>query len=343
MTELPLISVIVPCRDEEPFLAACIESLLDGHYPASRLEIIIVDGRSRDRTKQIAERFAVTNPRVCVLDNPSGDIPAGMNIGLRAATGDFIAKSDAHAEYPRDYFPEAVRLLTQTNADAVGGVLVTKPKEDTAVGRAIALVLSHPLGSGDSHFRIGVSEPRWVDTVVFPVYRRSVFDRVGGYNEALIRSSDIDLHGRIRAAGGKLLISPTLSAVYYSRAQLGDFFQRNLLDGFWALYPIAAGGQGIRLRHTIPAFCVFAGLAGVVAATASSPAMWAMTGVGFLYVALITGASLATIPTAGASTSARMPAAFIVRHVGYGVGSVWGLLRALVERTRPHRSAGQTA
>lgn len=330
MTPLPFLSVIIPCREEARFIGACLESLLAGEYPSDRLEILVVDGASRDRTRDIAESFVTRHARLRVLQNPSGEIPAAMNIGLATARGEIVSKVDAHAVYPPNYLMESVRLIQEHGADAVGGVIVTEPRDNTLAGKAIARVLSHPVGSGNSHFRVGVTEPRWVDTIAFPTYRRTVFDRIGGYNESLVRSSDIDLHGRLRAAGGRILLSPTLSATYYSRGRLGDFFMRNLTDGFWALYPLAFGGCGIRVRHATPAALLASVLAVAALGIAWKPAWWVLAMCAALYFAAIVVATVGDAHRVGAAVASRMPAAFVVRHSAYAFGSLWGLLRALV-------------
>jgi len=329
-SELPFVSAVIPCRDEEKFLGACLESLIHNDYPRNRLEILVVDGASADATQDVARRFAERYPWVRLLDNPRGIIPAGMNVGIRAARGDVIMKIDAHSVYPSDYISRCVRFQSEYNADNVGGVVAAVPSVDTAVARAIALALSHPFGSGNSRFRIGASRPCWADTVAFGCYKREVFERIGMYDERLVRSSDMDLNTRLRRAGGRILLVPDIVIQYFPRAGLGDFFKRNVLDGFWALYPLRFGGQVARMRHVVPLMCLlaFGGLA--AASWFSRAAGLSLATLVFAYAAMNIGFSLRTARKEGRRrVAAVLPLVFALRHLGYAVGSLWGWVRAL--------------
>jgi glycosyltransferase involved in cell wall biosynthesis len=163
----PRVSVVLPCRNEAAYLGPCLDSILESRYPAGRLEILVVDGASDDGTREIAREYAERHPGVRVLDNPARIVPAALNIGIRAATGEVIARMDAHAVYPRDYLPRLVEALLESGADNVGGVLVTLPADQTPGARANAVALAHPLGVGNSYFRVGTAARRWVDTVPY--------------------------------------------------------------------------------------------------------------------------------------------------------------------------------
>jgi lipopolysaccharide/colanic/teichoic acid biosynthesis glycosyltransferase/glycosyltransferase involved in cell wall biosynthesis len=325
------VTLVVPCRNEEAFMDACLQSLLENDYPRDRREILVVDGDSSDGTRAIAERFAMHDPTIRVIANPRGIIPAAMNIGIAEARGEAILKIDAHSTYAPNYVSRCVALLAESGADNTGGVLVTRPRNESAVATAIALALAHPFGSGNSGFRIGASEPREADTVAFGCYRKDVFDRIGGYNERLVRSSDMDLNTRLRRAGGRIVLDPAISANYYPVARLDAFAQRNLLDGYWATYPLRFGSTFIRWRHAAPLICLMFALL-VLALAAASPRL----GVALL---LVCAASyVVTVAWVSLSISRRerrralfppLVAVFSLRHSLYAVGSVWGFIRAL--------------
>ena len=328
---LPFVSVVIPCRNEAKYIRLCLDSILANEYPKDRLEVLVVDGVSEDGTRAIVQDYAQRQPVIRLLDNPRKKIPSAMNIGIKQARGEIVMKVDAHSVYAADYVSKSVRYLREYNTDSVGGILVTKASGDTPVAKAIALALAHPFGSGNSHFRVGSREPRWADTAAFGCYRREVFTRVGFYNEDLVRSSDMDLNTRFREAGGKILLVPDIVAYYYPSAGLKDFLVCNIMDGFWALYPLRFGGRGIRLRHVVPLACGLIFLVGMVAA-AINPICWWVEG------ALIGAYGAASVVVSARVASRErqlrvlgfLPVVFAVRHVAYAIGSLWGSLRVVL-------------
>ena len=201
MTPIPEVSVIVPCRNEVKYIAACLDSVLANDYPKERLEVLVVDGMSEDGTRAVVERYARTCPFIRLVDNPRRVTPAALNLGIASARGSAIMIMGAHAAYPSGYISELVTWLRHSGADAVGGRCVTRPGRESVTGRAIAAAVSHPFGIGNSHFRTGAAEPRWVDTVPFGCYRRDVFERVGVFDEELVRNQDDEFNHRILRQG----------------------------------------------------------------------------------------------------------------------------------------------
>lgn len=177
-----MISVICPIYNEEKYINRCIESILGQDYPKEDMEVLLVDGMSSDRTREIVKSYCGEYKFICFLDNPHKTVPYAMNIGIKAAKGDIIIRLDAHAIYPKNYFSELVRYLKELNADNVGAVCRTLPAKNTPKCKAIAAVLSSSFGMGNSYFRIGAKRIMKVDTVPFGCYRKNVFDCVGGYN-----------------------------------------------------------------------------------------------------------------------------------------------------------------
>jgi len=206
------VTVIVPCRNERRYIAACLDSILATAYPADRLEVLVVDGASDDGTRDAVRAYAAREPRVRLLDNPRRSAPAALNLGIRAARGEIIARMDAHVVYPPHYLPVLVEALLETGADNVGCPIVTLPADESATARAIACALSHPFGVGNSRFRIGSAVRREVDTVPFGCFRRDVFDRVGLFDEELIRNQDDEFNFRLIRSGGRVLLVPDVAA-----------------------------------------------------------------------------------------------------------------------------------
>ena len=313
-----IVTAIIPCRNEEKLIAKCLLSIIENDYPKDELEILVVDGLSEDETKTIVERYEKKYPFIEYLKNEKKIIPAAMNIGIAKAKGDVIMKMDAHATYQKDYISQCVHYLTKYNADNVGGILITRPRENTSQAKAIALCLSHPFGAGSSPFRSASASkiPQEVDTVAFGCYRRNVFKRIGLYNENLIGSSDMDLNIRLKKAGGKILLAPEVIAYYYPESTFKKFFTHNIRDGIWALYPYKFTRGLLRPRHLVP-------LAFVLMVLFFPPLFFP-----YFFISFIASAHIA-LRERDARYIVMMPIAFFIRHFVYGIGSLWGLIKII--------------
>ena len=167
-------SVVVPIRNEEKYIATCLQSLLQQSLPCDSYEIIVVDGRSSDRSREIVERIQRDFPNVRCLDNPAAIAPVAMNIGIRDARGKVIIRADGHNFYPPTYIENCIKYLDQTGADNVGGPWLTVPADMTFGARLVAAILSNPFGVGGSRFRTSQSDG-FVETVPFGAFRRELF------------------------------------------------------------------------------------------------------------------------------------------------------------------------
>ena len=173
---LPLVSVIVPCRNEEKFIEKCFDSIVSQDYPNEKLEILIVDGMSEDKTREILKEYQKKYLFIKVLDNLEKIAPIALNIGIKIANGEIIIRMDSHATYDKKYISKCVKYLIENNADNVGGTMVTLPENNSLTARAIALALSHPFGVGNSHFRMATKKLKSVDTVFGGCYRNEIYD-----------------------------------------------------------------------------------------------------------------------------------------------------------------------
>jgi glycosyltransferase involved in cell wall biosynthesis len=323
----PFVSVVIPCRNEARFLPRCLDSILSGDYPADRMEVLAVDGSSSDATRECIRAYAQRDGRVRLVENPQATTPAALNRGIDAARGEVIARVDAHAAVAPDYFTRCVEHLSSSGADNVGGVMRTLPRDCGWFAGPIAAALSHPFGVGNSYFRIGSGEPRWVDTVFGGCWRRQVFERVGRFNPELLRSQDLEFSLRLRAAGGRTLLAPDVRSDYYARARLGSFWRHNFLNGEWAILPFVYSQViPVSLRHLIPLLFVLALGAGAALLPWSR---WPLAAVLVPYAAANLGASARVAVTRHrVGYLALMPAVFGALHLSYGLGSVSGLARA---------------
>lgn len=227
-----MLSVICPIYNEEKYIAQCIESLLLQDYPQNDLEILFVDGMSTDKTRGIIASYTKKYPFIKMLDNPKKIVPYAMNTGIKASKGEIIIRLDGHVEYPTNYFSALVKNLKELDADNVGALCETLPCGPSSKEQAIAEALSSSFGMGNSYFRIGCNEVRQVDTVPFGCFKREVFDKVGLYDNELIRNQDDELNGRIIKNGGKIYLIPSIVTKYYARDKISKvrkmFYQYGL-------------------------------------------------------------------------------------------------------------------
>ena len=181
------------------------------------------------------------------------------------ARGDVISRIDGHCEVSTDFIRQNVRLLDEhPEAWAVGGPMVHAGAG--LLGGAIAIAMSHPMGVGMANHRFAHFEG-YVDTVQFPAFRRSVFDRIEVFDVRLVRTEDDELNYRIVQAGGKLFVSPRVKYVYYVRDRIGRLFQQYFQYSFWRIPVMRKHGKPTTVRQVIPllffALLIGGGAAGV--------------------------------------------------------------------------------
>ena len=309
------VSIIIPCRNEEKYIGKCLDSIINQDFPKENLEVLVIDGMSEDKTKEIIEKYANQYSFIKLLENSKKFTPFGLNIGVKEAKGEIILRMDAHASYEKDYISKCLKYLKEYNADNVGGILKTLPAENTISAEAIALSLSHPFGVGTSYFRLGAKEPREVDTVFGGCYKREVFEKIGLFNENLKRSQDIEFNLRLKRTGGKILLVPDIISYYYPKSNLEDFFLHNFEDGTWAVLPLKFVKTPLKLRHYIPLIFVL-----------TLPlSIWP-----YIPISLFFSAQIAFCEK-DPRLFFVMPLIFATRHFGYGLGSIFGLIKLFVQ------------
>jgi len=329
----PFISVIVPIRNEERTIARCLQAIIEQDYPADRLEVLVVDGMSTDRTREIVAQFAADHPNIQLLDNPRRIVSTALNIGLARAKGEVIVRVDGHTVIEPDYVRQCVRYLAETNADNVGGPM--RPTSESYLGKAIGLATSSPFGVGGSKFHYS-QEEQFVDTVYLGAYRRDVFDRIGGFDEELVRNQDYEFNYRLRAAGGRIFFTPAIKSWYYGRESLWSLWKQYFQYGGWKTQVIFKEPASTRLRHLVaPAFVAV--LLASAALSRTYPAFailsWAMVG-SYALAALAFSAALAA--QHGWWYLPALPLAFASLHLSWGLGFWWGAILAGLPRFQLH-------
>jgi len=325
--EMPLVSVILPIRNEARYIGRCLDAVSGQEYDPARLEILVVDGMSedgtRERVRDCLERASTRGSRTQLIDNPERIVPTALNRGLRAAQGDVVIRVDGHCVIAPDYVRRCVEDLDTVEADCVGGAIQTVG--ETTGARAIALAQSSPFGVGGARFRYS-TEPGYVDTLAFGAYRRAVFERIGLFDEELVRNQDDEFNLRLTRSGGKIWLDPQIRSTYYSRASIRALWKQYFEYGLWKVRVIQKHGRPAAWRHLMPML--------LVAALAGSVGLSALTW-NPIWMALVVGPYVLACVAAGVYVAARkgwqylvyLPLAFMTMHVGYGVGFWAGLVR----------------
>lgn len=336
LAEYPLVSVVIPCRNEHGHILKAVESVLTNGYDRKYLEVIVVDGLSDDGTRDVL-RPLEQQGLIRVIDNPRRSIPCALNAGIDAAQGEIIVRLDAHSAFAPGYLAGCVQALHDYPAAArVGGPIHTLPQAETGMGRAIATVLSSPFGVGASRFRLATKSPIWVDTVPFWAVRRAVLHDTGEYDERLTRSEDISHSLRMCSLGYRTLLVPGLTTTYYARSGWSSFASHAFLNGEWAILPFRyVKSMPVGIRHLVPLLFVTATILLLPATIASTVARWLAAALLVPYAAatLYVGVSGA-LKRSDIGLVVLAPIAMATLHFSYGLGSLW----ALVTLTKKWRS-----
>lgn len=329
---LPLVSIVMPCLNEEAYIEACIRSVFAQDYPKDRIEILVADGMSMDKTREILDRLREEDPRIAVIDNPARIQAAGLNAAIRQSKGEVVIRMDVHAEYASDYVRRCVEVLEETGADNVGGA--QRPKAKTLFQKALCAALESPLGVGGSKYRSGDNEG-FVDTIFLGAFRRRILQKVGLYDPKAFTNEDAELNQRILEQGGKLYLSKRIVVHYFPRDSFRSLARQYYRYGKGRARTLVkhrrlprTGGAGVfaAVRPAIPFLMV--STAGVLAAT-SLPAF----GTYLATYALATGAEAVRVGRkSGALAVPIVWGIFPVLHASHGAGFAVGLARYAIKR-----------
>lgn len=311
----PAVSVIMPVLNEERHLRTSVRHILEQDY-AGRLEVVIALGPSDDRTDEIAAELVAADPRVRTVPNPTGRTPAGLNAAIEASSHPVVVRVDGHGMLSPGYIATAVRLLEETGAANVGGIM--HAEGENAWEQAVAAAMTSKIGVGNAAFHTGGSAGE-AETVYLGVFRREVLEQQRGYNEEFIRAQDWELNFRIRQAGGRVWFSPELLVSYRPRPNVRELAKQYRNYGRWRHVVARYHSGSINLRYLAPPTAVLAIAAGIVAGAVLTP--WALLVPGG-YFAAITAGSVPAGRGLPPAARIRIPLALATMHMSWG----WGYL-----------------
>lgn len=331
-TTCPTVSAIIPCRNERHHIEACVRSILGQEPVPGGMEIIVADGASDDGTRDILNRLCQEEPCLRVTENPRQITACGMNAGIREARGQYLAIMGAHNRYAPDYLRQGVAILQETEADNVGGAMICEAT--SYVQRAIAAAHHSPFAVGNARWHNPDYEGP-ADTVFGGIYRREVFDRIGLFDEDLIRNQDDEFNLRLTRGGGKIWQSQHLKSWYTPRASLQALARQYTQYGYWKVRLIQKHRLPASIRHLIPASFVLSLIVLGIVSPLWPAAFWAWVLLAGVYSVSNATAAMWTAARYGWNLLFLLPFVFAVYHFAYGYGFLRGAWDFIIRRRGP--------
>ena len=246
------VAIIIPTLNEEKFITECLNSVVNQTYPLERMDVIVVDGGSKDETHSIVEKFHIRYENIRLLNNSGRIQSIAFNIGVKFSDAPYIIRLDAHAIYDPKYIEICImRLQENVNRGNVGGRWDIVAQNSTLVAQANAILNSCKFGIGGASFRVGALAGN-VDTVPFGAFPRNVIDKIGGMREDLIRGEDNEFNFRIRNAGYEIFFDPNIVCTYYARATMKGSVKQMYANGKSIGHLLRIDRRIISLRHFVP-------------------------------------------------------------------------------------------
>ena len=321
------VSFIVVALNAASSIQKLFECLKHQTYPHEWIEVILVDGLSSDATKTEMLHFQTEENdfwQIKVLDNPKKTLPCGWNVALSAAQGDALLRVDAHVSIPDNFIELNVRDLLR-GEDICGGKVTSVPGNETEWAFVLNEAENSMFGGGIAAFRRADSTG-YVNTAAFAIYRKTVFDTVGAYNELLTRTEDNEMHYRMRKAGYRFYYDPEIVSYRKTRADLKSLAKQKYLNGYWIGRTLWIEPRCFSIYHFIPLafvlFIVFSLILLSFGTAFPAAALWGAYAVVNLTMAIV---SVINCKEKN-GFFVLLPAIFLILHIWYGVGTAIGII-----------------
>ncbi len=324
----PSISIIVPCYNEEATIGLLLNAILQQTYPRPEMEVIIAEGLSEDRTRDVIAAFQQAHPdlQMQIQENACRTIPAGLNLAAAAARGEIIIRLDAHSIPIPEYVERCVADLQAGKGAVVGGVWSIRAGGKGFVAEGIALAARHPLGVGDAMYRLQASEAA-VDTVPFGAFRRSTFQQMGGFDEGLLTNEDYEFNTRVRQRGNVVWLDPQIRSTYIARPSLSALAAQYWRYGYWKLKMLQQHPGSVRWRQALPPVFVASLLILGLLSTFLPLARFLLLAEVVLYALALAAAGVqAAVRVRRPLVMPALMLAIATMHLAWGCGFLWSVL-----------------
>lgn len=321
---LPRVSVIIPMKNEEQYIARCLESVVSQDYPKALMEVLVIDGMSQDSSRKIVAHIAKEYSFIELLHNPNQATVSALNMGINHSKGQIIIRVDAHCLISPDYIRCCVNRLQETGADNVGGFVLP-----VGIGfwqRAIGHGMGSLFGIGCGRFNYREKDT-FVDTVSFGAYRREVFENIGLYDDKADCGEDDELNYRLVKSGGKIVLSSRIKSRYYPRSSLSALWKQYYGYGRGKVRTITKHGRPASWRHLVPAIFVLSLLGSLLLIAVNQSFGWLIAGICGVYLISAILVSAKICFREGWKYFAVLPIVFATIHLSYGIGFLGGTFR----------------
>ncbi len=325
---MPKVSIIIPCYNEQSTIRPLLEALREQTFPRSKMEVIVSDGMSTDNTRQEIAEFQkkFRDLKVQVVDNTQRTIPSAVNRAIGASRGEIIVRLDAHSKPYPDYVEKCVKALEAKRGDNVGGVWEIRAGAKTWIAESIAVAAAHPLGVGDALYR-HATEAAEVDTVPFGSFKRTLINKVGLFDESLLTNEDYEFNARLRKAGGRIWLDPSIRSIYFARSTLLELARQYWRYGYWKWRMLRRYPNTLRWRQALPPLFVLSLLGLALSSVLFPIAKYVLLGelLLYLFVCLLAGIH-ARLRLQRSFLSLGLALAIPVMHIAWGSGLLWSML-----------------
>lgn len=320
--ELKTVSVVIPCRNEENYIGKCLDSFINQTYNKELFEVLVCDGMSDDSTRKIVNEYIKKHNNIHIIDNEGLSAPKGMNLGIKHSSSDIIIIFGAHAYADKEFIEKNVEALQNREVGCTGGPIETI--SENIVGSSISSAMSSPFGVGNALFRYAKKET-YVDTAAFGAYPKEVLNKIGYFDEELVRNQDDELNYRVIKGGYKILLSPKIKSKYYSRGSLKKLWRQYYQYGFWKVRVMQKHGKTASLRHLVPAAFVVTNILGVILGAFFKPILYLWIFEIVFYLICNIGFSI-KVGRQDVKVFKYLPLIFPILHTSYGIGFVNGII-----------------
>lgn len=325
-----LVSFIIVAYNAEKFLEKSLECLKKQDYDHKKIEVLLVDSNSTDKTKEIMINFKKNNNdfyNIVVLDNLKKTLPCGWNVALEKSNGEAIVRVDAHSTFDNDFIKQNV-LELENGEDIVGGHRISIASDDTNWKKTLLISEQSLFGSGIAKYR-REEKRKYVNTLAHAMYRKKVFDDVGKYNEKLARTEDNEMHYRMREKGYKFLLSPNIKSYHHARNTFAGMMKQKYENGKWIGITLKYCPKCFSLYHFVPLFFVLGIIFSIIIACVFTPIFLELL-LGLYILFNIINLAIVFINNGFKFIYFTIPFILFSLHICYGVGTIIGMQKRKV-------------
>ena len=331
----PNVSITIPCRNEDKYIEKCINSILNSDYPQEKIKIFVCDGLSADNTRDIVLELSKKHSNINLIDNEKQTTPFALNLGLKASDCDIKIILGAHAEINKDFIKNNVTVLNDyPDVGCAGGIIENVYENEAA--ETIGLAMSSSFGVGNAHFRTG-NKNGYVDTVAFGAYRKEVFEKIGYFDEDLIRNQDDEFNYRLLKNGFKIYLNSQIISKYYVRASFSKLYKQYYQYGYWKVYVNKKHKAVTSVRQLVPLFFVLFLFLGFILSIFHwvLGVLFSLGIISYVVLALV----FASQKTNSIEKTARITYTFFLLHFSYGLGYLIGIFDFIFLNKKPRNSS----